>query len=268
MALPLSIFVITLNEAARIGATLDAAATLADDVIVADSGSTDETVAIARGYGAQVHHHPFEGFGQQKRFAEDRCRHDWLLNVDADEIITPALADEIRGLFADGEPTPALYEIRILNVYPGDTRPRPFANDYRVVRLYHREAGRYRDHTVYDRVEPHGAPAIHRLSAPIHHFPLTDFEQMVAKANRHSGHEIARVAAKSRTVLKLRLVTEFPLVFLKVWLLRRHILGGWKGFVFAMNTAWMRTLRIAKALEYKSSAADDQDGRTRSKKSR
>jgi hypothetical protein len=67
--------------------------------------------------------------------------HDWLLNLDADEVLTPALAGEIKALFADGDPAPGAYKLRILNLYPGDTKPRPFANDYNVVRLYHRQSG-------------------------------------------------------------------------------------------------------------------------------
>lgn len=94
--LPLSIFIITRNEADRLPRTLAAIRTLSDDIVVVDSGSTDDTVALAAAAGARTLHRDWEGYGPQKRFAEEQCRHPWLLNLDADEWIPPHLADEIR----------------------------------------------------------------------------------------------------------------------------------------------------------------------------
>lgn len=159
--------------------------------------------------------------------------------------------DELSALFASGEPAPGASKVRILNLYPGDTKPRPFANDYNVVRLYHRDAGRYRDDPVYDRVVLQEGVMPGQLAAPIHHHSITSWFHMVDKANRFTSHEIGKIAAKPRWMLMLRLLTEMPLQFLRNYILRGHWLGGWKGFVFALNTAFLRTLRIAKALEQK-----------------
>ncbi|MEL6297991.1 MAG: glycosyltransferase family 2 protein [Pseudomonadota bacterium] len=257
MPLPLSVFVITLNEAARLGATLDAVRPWAGEIVVVDSGSTDATVEIARAHGARVFHRDWSGFGQQKRFAEDQCTHDWLLNLDADEIVTADLAAEIAELFSSDAPDPALFNVRILNVYPGSLRPRPFASDYNVVRLYHRSQGRYRDHAVYDRIEPEAGATVRQLRGALHHFPVVDIAQMVHKGNRHSGHAIERLAKRPRWQLKLRLPVQFPWSFLQFYLFRGHIFGGWKGFAFALNGAFMRTMRIAKALEYREKLAAD-----------
>ena len=131
-----SAFIITRNEEARLGRTLSALA-WADQVVVVDSGSTDGTEQVARDAGAEFHVREWTGYGAQKVHAESLCSNDWLLNVDSDEVVTPELAAEIRQI-ADGDAEPAAYRVRILNIYPGDDRPRPFANDYNVVRLYHR----------------------------------------------------------------------------------------------------------------------------------
>ena len=240
-----SAFIITRNEEARLGRTL-AALDWADQVVVVDSGSTDRTVEIATAAGAEVHHRDWTGYGPQKVFAEGLCRHDWLLNVDADEVVTPDLAAEIRAL-VDGGAAPGGWRVRILNVYPGDTRPRPFANDYNVVRFYHRDAGGYRDHPLFDRVEMTGPAG--QLGAPIHHFAFLSFAHFIDKENRYSTYVAEVAAPRARWMLLVRLVTEMPLSFLKFYLLRRHIFGGWKGFVFAASAAFMRMLRIAKLLE-------------------
>lgn len=260
MTPPISAFLIVKNEEARLPRTLAALRGLADQVVVVDSGSTDATVAVARAAGAEVFHRDWTGYGAQKRFAEDRCRHDWLLNVDADEVATPELAAEIRAALA-ADPSPAAYVIRILNVYPGAERPRPLANDYAVVRLYHRAAGRYRDHPLFDRVETTGP--VRRLKGAIFHFPFLDWAGLVAKENAYSSFQAE--AAKPRALWKLRarLLVEGPSVFLKSWLLRGHVLGGWNGFVFSVVIAFARFMRVAKMIEKAEAAARAKPQRSR-----
>ena len=244
----ISAFIIAKNEAARIGRTLEALA-WADEIVVVDSGSDDDTIAIAEAAGAQVHHRDFDGYGPQKVFAEGLCRNDWVLNVDADEVVTPELAAELQG----AANAPRAFRTRILNVYPGDSVPRPFANDYNVVRFYHRSIAGYRDHPLFDRVEVQGETA--QLRAPIHHFPLVSLAHFVDKENRYSSFAAENAKPRGRSGLILRLPFELPLAFLKFYLLRRHIFGGWKGFVFALTAAFARTLRIAKMLEKQESPA-------------
>src|SRR3954468_12193530 len=102
--LPLSIFIIAQDEADRIGNAIAAVRDLTDDLVVVDSGSTDGTQALAAELGARVIEREWPGYGPQKRFAEEQCQHVWLLNVDADEVVPPALAEEIRRLLRDGGP--------------------------------------------------------------------------------------------------------------------------------------------------------------------
>ena len=247
--IPISAFIITRNEEARLPAALAALQSWVEDILVVDCGSTDKTIEIARAMGARVMHRSWSGYGQQKRFAEQNCRHDWVLNIDADEVITPALAGEIRALFASGKPPrPSAYRMRILTVYPGDERPRPYANDYNVVRLYHRAAGSYRDHALHDRVElTNVVPK--QLRAPIYHYSCLSFDHLIEKGNRFSSFSARNARPRPSRWLAARLFWEFPVSFFKMYILRRHFTGGWKGFFFALCHASMRTSRIAKMLE-------------------
>ncbi len=245
MKAPVSVFVITRNEEARLARTL-AAVGWADQIVVVDSGSTDRTREIARDHGAEVHDRAWDGYGPQKAFAESVCRRRWLLNVDADEVVTPALAREVAALIA-GDPPPGAYKVRILTVYPGRERPRWLAGDYNVVRLYHLDVARYRPHPLLDRVETDVPPG--QLGAPIHHFPLLSWAHLVEKENRYSSFAAEAGRARPRLGLLLRLPFEMPAAFLRFYLLRRHVTGGWRGFMFALTAAYARALRIAKMLE-------------------
>ena len=93
--LPLSVFIITKNEEARLPRTLEAVVEWAGEIIVADSGSSDRTVDIAKAYEATVIHRQFAGYGNQGLCAEQRCRYDWVLNIDSDEVVTTDLRAEI-----------------------------------------------------------------------------------------------------------------------------------------------------------------------------
>lgn len=248
MTVPLSVFIIAKDEAERLPRTL-ASVAWAEQIVLVDSGSTDATCTVAAAAGAEVYHRDWDGYGPQKAYAEGLCRNDWVLNLDADEVVTDALAEEIAALFANGPPAPGAWALQILNVYPGDRRPRPFAADYRVVRLYHRAVGRYRAHPLFDRVELTPGWCAQRLSAPIHHFPLLSWHHFVDKENRYTSFQAEQARRRPLWSLRLRLYAEFPFAFVKFYLLRRHVTGGWKGFFFSLSAAHARTLRIAKLIE-------------------
>ncbi|WP_298333112.1 glycosyltransferase family 2 protein, partial [Asticcacaulis sp.] len=144
--LPLSVFIIALNEADRIGPVILAVRDWVDEVLVVDSGSSDGTQDLARSLGATVIHNDWPGYGPQKRFAEEQCRHDWLLNLDADEVPVPELEDAVRALFAGGG-TPAQqgYRIRTVMALPHQKRPHRFAPRHNYIRLYDRRHGRFAD---------------------------------------------------------------------------------------------------------------------------
>lgn len=249
MSLPLSIFIITRNEADRIGATIAAVASLSDDIVVVDSGSDDATVAIAEAAGARVLHNTWPGYGQQKRFAEDLCRHDWRLNLDADEVVPPDLAAEISALMAGTGPQAGAYEIRIAEIFPGEAKPHRFAYALAPVRLYRRDTGRYSASPVHDRVELAPGTTVKRLKGTIHHFSVRSLGDQLMKLNAYADAQAADLDARGETISAWRLAVEFPANFIKAWIGRRHALRGVYGFLTAMNYAFYRYLRVAKHWE-------------------
>lgn len=243
--IPVSCFIIAKNEADRIGRTIASVEGLVAEIVVIDSGSTDGTQAIAERLGARVIYNAWPGFGQQKRFGEDQCRNDWLLNLDADEVVSPELAAEIRTLFQTGRPTVAAFWLDDQIVYPGCTRPRPFARDHRFARLYDRRRVRFADSTLFDNVAVGDVPAA-SLRNPLYHFTVRSLDDLIAKCDERARYNAANARRKSRALLALRLVSEFPLQFAKYYVWRTHVLGGLTGFQYAMIMAFYRWVRIVR----------------------
>ena len=244
---PLSCFLITKNEADRIARTLAAVKDWVDEIVVVDCGSTDATCDIARALGARVIHQDWLGFGPQKRFAEDQCRNHWVMNIDADEVVSPALAEEICELVR-GSPAFSAYALRILDVYPGADRPRPWADDYRQPRLYDRRVVHFSSSPVHDSVELRGAHAP-VLKGPVYHYSVRSIEDHMRKSLERARYNADHSKRKPSLALRLRLITEFPMAFVRYYIWRRHFTGGAMGFQIAMSAAYGRFARIAFMLE-------------------
>ncbi len=248
-ALPLSVFIIAKDEADRIGDTIRAVRDLTDDLVVVDSGSTDGTQSIAEALGARVIFNPWPGYGPQKRFAEEQCRYDWLLNVDADEVVPPPLAAEIRALFSTSEPPRPAYKLGIAEIFPGEEKPHPWAYTLWPVRLYRKDKGRYSPSLVHDRVDL--APGVKpgRLKTVIHHYSVRSLGDQLDKLNRYSDQQARDLELRGIEIPTWRIFFELPANFLKAYIGRRHFVRGVYGFLTAMNYAISRHLRVAKHYE-------------------
>lgn len=249
MALPISIFIVTLNEADRIGRTISAVADLSDDIVVVDSGSNDGTQQLAKSLGARVIQNQWPGYGAQKNFAQDQCRNDWVFNLDADEVVTADLRDEIQLLFANGSPHAGAYAMRIVDVFPGDAKPRPMAYGYNRVRLYRKEKGRFSLSAVHDVVELQAGVCQAQLRSDILHYSVRSLGEQISKFNAYTDAQVADLNDRGVAIPLWRIYSEFPLAFLKAFILRRHFMAGRYGFLTAMNYAIFRHLRVAKYYE-------------------
>jgi glycosyltransferase involved in cell wall biosynthesis len=245
----LSCFIITKNEARKLRAVIQSVRDLVDEVIVIDSGSEDDTVAIAESAGARVIHHDWPGYGPQKRFGEDQCRNDWVINLDGDEVLSEELRAEIRALFAAGEPALPCYWLRIAAVPPfGNGKPWTL-NRIDRIRLYNKRIVRFPDHPTWDAVEaPKGVP-VKRFKGLVLHYWMQDFAHQVDKMNRYTSALAEHVPKKSMLSLSFRLIFGFPFDFLRAYLLRGHIVGGRYGFAVAMLYAFTRLMRTVKMME-------------------
>jgi glycosyltransferase involved in cell wall biosynthesis len=243
LPLPISCFIIAKNEADRIARTIRSVKSWVDEVVVVDSESSDDTVAVALREGCRVITQPWLGFGGQKRFAEDQCRNNWILNLDADEVVTPQLKQEMILALAGGNPAFVAYGMPVLTVYPGDEKPRRWARDHVYVRLYDRRVVRFRNSEVHDTVVTDGHE-VGRLHAAVYHYSMRSFADMSRKLDERMWLSVRVAEPCSAAKLLLRLPIEFPMNLLKYYIVRRHWTGGIKGLRFASIQARYRLLKV------------------------
>lgn len=248
--LPLSVFIIALNEGDRIGPVIRAVIGWVDEVVVVDSGSSDGTQDLAWSLGARVIHHDWPGYGPQKRFGEDQCRNDWLLNLDADEVPEASLEAETRALFAAGPPACQGYRIQTLMCRPGQSRPHRFAPRHNYIRLYDRRHGRFADSATHDAVVMHSG-RVAALRSIIAHYSIRNHADLIAKLNRYSTAQAEEIVARGRAGRygAVRLVAEFPINLFRYFVLKGYWVFGLYGLELAAIIAFFRFARIAKVLE-------------------
>ena len=245
---PVSAYIRTLNEARMIAEVVTAARRVADDVVVIDSGSSDETRSLAESAGARVVEQPWLGNGRQKRAAEDACRHDWLLDLDADEIVTPELAAEIAALFDHGDPPSSVYRTDLALVPPIGDPWLTFGLQTRH-KLYDRRVVRQPDHEAWDQFDLPAGVTPGRLRHPILHHAFDGVAAFQGKLNKHSSVRADLLPLKPAPVLALRIVFGFPFYFAKKYFLQQYFRGGLYGFALAAMSAQGRWLKDVKMWE-------------------
>lgn len=238
----LSVIIITKNEAKHIVGCLESVA-FADEFIVVDSGSTDNTVALARDFGARVEiTDDWPGFGPQKNRALDLATGDWVLSIDADERVTPELAREIQAVLAD--PQAPAYEIARLSEFCGRfIRHSGWWPDY-VLRLFKRGTARFTDAAVHERVVSEGPTS--RLKGYFEHYPYANLDALITKSNRYSSDAAAMMFARGKRATVFSALGHGFWTFVRIYLIRRGFLDGRHGLVLAVTAAAGSFFRYAK----------------------
>ncbi len=215
-----------------------------DQVLVVDSGSTDETVAIARSMGASVICRDWPGYAAQKNFAAEQARNDWILSLDADEAVTPKLAAGIRRLAPAGTPC-AGYDFPRLARYCGRWIRHSGWYPDRKVRLYDRTRGRWVGAYVHESVQVAGE--IGHLEGDLLHYTCDSIEDHQASLDRYTDLAARDLCAAGRRVGPWRPLLAPIHAFVKSYLLQRGFLDGRAGLSIARMAARYVYLKYCKA---------------------
>jgi glycosyltransferase involved in cell wall biosynthesis len=242
----ISAYILAYNEAAKIEAAV-ASVLWADEVLVIDSNSTDDTVARAERLGARVVQVPFEGFGALRNRAIEACRHEWIFSLDSDEQCTAASRDEILALLAAG-PTHDAYLVPRRSYMMGRwIRGSGWYPNYRQPQLFRAGSLRYKLDPVHEGYELLTAKPLGRLSNAIQQFPFRDLDEIIRKMNRYSSLGAGKLARKRVTMWSA--LGHGTWAFLKHYIVKRGFKDGWAGFVIALGNFEGTFYRYAKRYE-------------------
>jgi glycosyltransferase involved in cell wall biosynthesis len=247
----LSIAILTCNEAANIARTLESVA-WADEVVVVDSGSTDETLEIARRYSAHIYIEPWKGYGGQMNSAIDKCTSEWVFSLDADEVFTPELSWEIRSLLAEG-PKYRAYMVPRLNLIFGRwMRHGGLYPDYKL-RLFQQGTARLPEDT-----EPHTTPKWDGPTGKLHsdflHYQYPTIAGYIEHMDRYSTASVRLVLRKGKTGRSLLsflfgVVVNPAATFVYNYFCRFGFLDGREGLLFHLYHSGYVSWKYSKAWE-------------------
>ena len=251
--LPLSVAIITLNEADNLPRTLDSVRALASEIVVVDSGSQDETCSIAASYGARVEFRAWTGHIDQKNHALDLCTQEWILALDADEELTPQCATSIRNAITSGRDV--VWRINRRTFYLGKLLRYSWQPD-RKLRLVRRASGAH-----WSGYDPHDKLVVANtvmgdLAGDVIHYSYRDLQDHMERSVRYAKISAASYARMGRRFSFARLLINPLIAFVKKYFLRRGCLDGWRGLLVACSAAWSVALKYWFLLELQRGGPD------------
>jgi len=246
--LAISCFIITKNEEDRIEKAISSVIGLVDEIVIIDSGSIDKTEKLSKNLGAKFIFNEWKGFGPQKRFGEDQCKNDWILNLDADEYLSEKIKKEITDIFNNKNNKYNFFSMKVVPIYPNWNKPRLLSAHHQCVRLYNKKIGRFSNSAVHDSVIT-GNSEIYYLKNIILHNSVRSFRHLIEKENSYINLQSKTLNKKNKIILLIRLIFEFPLAFIKYYIIRRHFTGAITGLVTALILAYFRWKRVLMFLK-------------------
>lgn len=240
----LTVIILTYNEERHIKECI-VSAKLADEILVIDSGSKDKTVFIAKEAGARVINHPMnEGFAAQRNFALEQTTNEWVMFLDADERITPSLAEEIMAVLADPEKIVA-FKIPRCNHFMGKwVKNCGWYPDYSF-RLMQKGKVSYIG-LVHEHLQVDGATG--ELKQPFIHFTYNSIEQYLEKLNKYTSLAALDMKNRGKKVNLIDIALRPPLTFFKMFLLRKGVLDGITGLIICLLSSFYVLIKYSKLL--------------------
>ncbi|MGD9824635.1 glycosyltransferase family 2 protein [Desulfobacter sp.] len=241
----LSVYIIAYNEAEKIKDALNSVA-WADEVVVADSFSTDDTAKIAEDYGARVVQLPFEGFGKLREDAINACSHNWVFSLDADERCTQIAKKEIIKIINDPNSLDAYYVPR-RNYFMGKwIRHAGFYPDFRQPQLFRKGALKFMPDAVHERYEVVSEGKCGYFKSFIYQIPFKDLEEMFRKMNRYSTLGAQTLYAADQKSGMFNALAHGFWAWFSTYILKLGCLDGWPGFIISLSNFESTFYKYAK----------------------
>ncbi len=241
----LSAVLISYNEEARIGRALESLAGLADEILVVDSNSTDRTEEICAKHSVRFVQKEWQGYRDQKQYATDLARNEWIISLDCDETVSPELRTELLDWKNDSTNTTQAFLVPRLTCFMGRwIRHTSWYPDYQL-RLFNRGCGRWEGGRVHESFKTDAAQS--RLENQIYHVTYSTISEYLHKLDEFSTLSALDNRDRGRRPSHVLLVLQPPIVFLQNYFLKRGFLDGLPGFVvssFAAISTFFKHLKL------------------------
>ncbi|MDQ5930157.1 MAG: hypothetical protein QG594_1944 [Bacteroidota bacterium] len=235
----ISVFIITFNEENIIDKCLEKLF-WADEIIVIDSGSTDKTVEICQKFGAKVIYNRFENFGQQKQFALNNTKNNWVLSLDADEVLSDALIKELQ----DFNPKDCSgYKIPRTHVFLGKIFKYGSENKKPILRFFDKQQGQFTQNIIHETIVVTGE--IGAFKAEMLHYTVFDIATAIQKQIKYALLSGEQFYKNKKNVSIFKIVCKFPFDFVRYYIVQRNFLNGYQGFIWSIFSAFANFLKYA-----------------------
>lgn len=248
----LSVAIVAKDEEENLRRTLPSVASLADEIVLVDSGSTDGTMMVAESFGARILHQEWLGFGRQKNFAISQCTHEWILSLDADEVVSSKLAQSISKALETVNSEVAAFYLNRRNYFLG--RPMLHGGMYpdRKLRLFRKAKAGFQDRPVHESMLASGRTE--RLHGDLHHHTYPTLQLYLEHMNRYSSASVPLVLGRGKRSRSLPAfiwnILMNPLAtFTYNYVLRGGFLDGREGLLFHAYHSYYVSMKYAKAWE-------------------
>ena len=246
----ISTFIVCMNEEEQIERALKSVS-WCDEIIVVDSGSTDNTLELAKKYTDKVIHNDWQGFVEQKRFALGHCSHEWILNIDADEEVSEELKNEIQELLKSN-PSANGYEInRVVNFMGKWWRKGGWYPEYRL-RLCKKSETTWGGENPHEKALVSGK--IKKLKGELFHYTYNNFHDQINTLNKHSSDSAVAMAKRGKKASLIKIFGNPILRFVKFYFFKKGFLEGFTGFIVSILEAYYVYLKYIKLWEINKSS--------------
>ena len=235
---------ITFNEEDNLHRSLESIS-WCDEIIIVDSGSTDKTVGICKEFNCKIFQNDFKGYGEQKRFAVSKASNDWVLNIDADEVITEELCKEIKNIFESGSLNTKGYYIPRSLIFLGKQFKYGRESKEYYLRLFDKNWGNFTSDKVHEKVKSSGITQ--KLKGKLLHYSYKDIDQYFQKFNLYTTEAAVTLlnnGRKGRSVPVI--ILGFPVYFFKNYFIYRNFLNGIPGFLWSLFSSLYPVVKYFK----------------------
>ena len=242
----LSVGIITFNEENRIGKTLDSIKDLADEIIIVDSESSDRTVEIAESKGAKIFVEKWKGYGAQKNSVLKKCKGEWVLLIDADEVISLQLKEKIKKIINSEKISNNVYKIKLRNIAFGREIKFGGWDDY-VIRLWKNGVVKISEREVHEKYET--TEKIGKINEKIIHYTYDGIHEFLEKLNRYTTQSAIQYMKERKNAGILKIYSKMLFRFIKMYIFQLGFLDGYEGYLLAKYSSIYTMTKYTKLRE-------------------